>query len=112
MKFLLALQLESDEPEYDMDKIDHHWFNEFGRISCPKLTHIEYETIIDKLENASTRTLILLDEARTLFPNIDDLHIKTVYEFWNKRRTTTRVDFFAFNILDLKEFNILIRFCF
>ncbi len=70
-----------------MDKIDHDWFNDYGRISCPNLTHLEYETIIDKLENASTRTLILLDEARTLFPNIDDLHIKTVYEFWNERRT-------------------------
>jgi len=121
INFFLALQLESDEPEYDMDKIDHDWFNEFGRISCPKLTHLEYETIIDKLENASTRTLISLDEARTLLPNIDDLHIKTVYEFWNERRTTTRVYFLnlfsfsfveqrkkiEFNILDLLKSNIL-----
>jgi len=121
INFFLALQLESDEPEYDMDKIDHDWFNEFGRISCPKLTHLEYETIIDKLENASTRTLISFDEARTLLPNIDDLHIKTVYEFWNERRTTTRVYFLnlfsfsfveqrkkiEFNILDLLKSNIL-----
>jgi hypothetical protein len=126
IKFLLALQLESDEPEYDMDKIDHDWFNEFGRISCPNLTHLEYEIIIDKLENASTRTLISLDEARTLLPNIEDLHIKTVYEFWNERRTT-RVYFLnlfslsfvfnkekkiEFNILDLNKSNILtIFFC-
>jgi hypothetical protein len=88
INFLLALQLESDEPDYDMDKTDHEWFNTFGRVSCPKLTHIEYEIIIDNLENASTRTLISLDEARTLLPTIDELHIKTVYEFWNERRTT------------------------
>lgn len=84
----LALQLESDEPEYDMDRVDHEWFNEYGRKSCPTLTHLEYEIIIDKLENASTRTLISLDEARTLLSTIDEAYIKTVYEFWNKRRPT------------------------
>jgi hypothetical protein len=98
INFLLALQLESDEPEYDMDKTDHEWFNTFARVSCPKLTHIEYETIIDNLENASTRTLISLDEARTLLPTVDDLHIKTVYEFWNERRTTVVCFFFHLNI--------------
>ena len=78
-----------------MDKTDKDWFNEFGRISCPNLTPIEFETIVDNLENASTRTLIALDEARTLLPTIDDLHMKTVYEYWNERRTT-RVYSFSF----------------
>jgi hypothetical protein len=82
-----------------MDKTDHEWFNTFARVSCPKLTHIEYETIIDNLENASTRTLISLDEARTLLPTIDDLHIKTVYEFWNERRTTVVCFYFSFEYL-------------
>ncbi|CAF3510723.1 unnamed protein product [Adineta steineri] len=86
---LQPLQLESDEPEYDMDKIDHDWFNNYGRISYPNLTHLEYETIVDKLENASTRTLISFDEAQILLPNIDNTHIKNVYNFWNERRTTT-----------------------
>ena len=84
-----------------MDKTDHEWFNTLGRVSCPKLTHIEYEIIIDNLENASTRTLISLDEVRTLLPNTDDLHIKTVYDFWNERRTTTVCliyPFFSFQI--------------
>jgi hypothetical protein len=108
-----------------MDKIDHDWFNEYGRISCPKLTHLEYETIVDKLENASTRMLISLDEARTLLPNIDDSHIKIVYNFWNERRTT-RVDFLnlislsfveqrkklEFNTSDFEKSNILTRFFF
>ncbi|CAF0960249.1 unnamed protein product [Rotaria sp. Silwood1] len=85
---LQPLQLESDEPEYDMDRIDHDWFNEYGRLSCPNLTYLEYEIIIDKLENASTRTLISFDEARTLLSNIDEIHLKNVYDFWHKRRTT------------------------
>jgi hypothetical protein len=85
-----------------MDKIDHDWFNDYGRISCPNLTHIEYETIIDNFENASTRTLISLDEARTLLPNIDDSHIKTVYDFWNERRSSTRVHFL--NLISLSGF--------
>ncbi|CAF1127391.1 unnamed protein product [Adineta steineri] len=89
---LQPLQLESDEPEYDMDEIDHNWFSKSVRTSCPELTYLEYETIIDKLENASTRTLVSLDEARTLFASstpsiINDLHIKTVYDFWHERRT-------------------------
>lgn len=92
-----------------MDKIDHQWFDEYGRISCPNLTHLEYETIIDKLENASTRTLISLDEARTLLSNIDESYIKNVYDFWNKRRTT-RVHIFVFLLLSLimkiVDFNI------
>jgi len=87
---LQPLQLESDEPEYDMDEIDHTWFTKCARITCPNLTHYEYETIIDKLENASTRTLITLDEARTLLPNNDDTILIPVYEFWLERRKTSR----------------------
>lgn len=93
----LALQLESDEPEYDMDEIDHQWFEKSARNSCPNLTHREYELIVDQLENASTRTLISLDETRLLFasatPSLNnDLHIQTVYDFWHQRRTA-QVDF-------------------
>ena len=95
--------MESDEPEYDMDEIDHHWFNKSARHFCPDLTYLEYETMIDKLENASTRTLVSLDEARTLFasstPSItNDLHIQTVYDFWHERRTI-RVHFLSINFI-------------
>ncbi|CAF3672408.1 unnamed protein product [Rotaria socialis] len=90
---LQPLQLESDDPEYDMDEADHNWFHNSARSLCPDLTYLEYEIIVDKLENASTRTLASLDEARALFasstpPIINNLHINTVYEFWYKRRTT------------------------
>ncbi|CAF0924708.1 unnamed protein product [Adineta ricciae] len=85
---LQPLQLESDDPEYDMDKVDHDWFNDHGRKSCPNLTHLEYEKIVDKLENASTRTLISFDEAQTLLPTVDLAHLKIVYTFWNERRTS------------------------
>lgn len=85
---ILALQLESDDPDYDMDKVDHDWFETYARTSLPKLTHYEYETIIDKLENASTRILISSDEARSLLPSIDEIHLKSIYEFWYQRRTT------------------------
>ena len=75
-----------------MDETDHSWFTKSARVTCPELTFLEYETIIDKLENASTRTLVSLDEARTLFasstpPLANDLHINTVYDFWHGRRT-------------------------
>ena len=93
-----------------MDKIDHDWFNDHGRKSCPNLTHLEYEKIIDKLENASTRTLISFDEARTLLPTIDLAHLKTVYTFWNERRTSAVHWFliiFHF-LIDQKEKNILV----
>lgn len=100
----LALQLESDDPEYDMDRTDHEWFNECGRVSCPNLTHLAYEIIIDKLENASTRTLISYDEARTLLSNIDETHLKSVYDFWHKRRTA-RVHF-IFKLIFSRKINI------
>jgi hypothetical protein len=83
---VLALQLESDEPEYDMDKIDHDWFRDYARSSCPNLTYLDYETIIDKLENASTRILISFDETRILLPTIDEVYLKSVHEFWSQRR--------------------------
>ena len=85
---ILALQLESDQPEYDMDEIDHDWFNKSARILCPNLTHLEYETIIDKLDDASIRTLLSLDEARALFSSslINNLYLNIVYEFWSQRR--------------------------
>jgi len=90
-----------------MDEIDHNWFNKSARSLCSELTYLEYETIIDQLENASTRTLVSLDEARTLFtsstPSItNDLHIKTVYNFWHERRTT-RVHFLIINFLYRKK---------
>ena len=96
---LLALQLESDEPEYDMDKSDHDWFNSLARVSCPNLTCLEYETIVDKLENASTRILISLDEARILLPNVDESHVKAVYDFWRERRTA-QVHSLNFTVLE------------
>jgi hypothetical protein len=90
-----------------MDEIDHQWFNKSARTLCPDLTHLEYEIIIDKLENASTRTLVSLDEARTLFasstPSItNDLHIKTVYDFWHERRTS-RVNYLSIILISQKK---------
>lgn len=88
-----------------MDQIDHQWLEKSARNSCPQLTHREYEIIVDQLENASTRTLISLDEARILFasatPSINnELHIKTVYDFWHQRRTA-QVDFLRSNIIEI-----------
>jgi hypothetical protein len=83
-----------------MDEIDHNWFDESARTLCPNLTYLEYETIIDKLENGSTRTLASLDEARTLFAssNTNETHIKTVYDFWHERRTI-RVHFISISLI-------------
>jgi hypothetical protein len=91
-----------------MDKIDHNWFNKSARNLCPNLTYLEYETIIDKLENASTRTVVSLDEARTLFASsiTNDLHIKIIYNFWHERRTT-RVHFLSINLIKKKKKKIL-----
>ena len=85
-----------------MDEIDHNWFTKSGQTICPELTCLEYETIFDELENASTRTLVSLDEARTLFASTNssltnDLHIKTVYKFWHERRTI-RVHFLKYKL--------------
>lgn len=70
-----------------MDKADHEWFKDCARSKCPDLTCLEYETIIDKFENASTRILISFDEAKTLLPTIDESCLKLVHEFWHQRRT-------------------------
>jgi hypothetical protein len=96
-----------------MDEIDHHWFNKSARSLCPNLTHLEYEIIIDKLENASTRTLVSLDEARTLFASstssiTNDLHIKIVYDFWHERRTT-RVHYLSINLILQKKRNFFFQ---
>lgn len=93
LTFVLALQLESDEPDYDMDQIDHAWLTKSNRTECPTLNHLQYEMMIDRLENASTRTLVSFDEARTLFTSpvsigADDIHMSNVYQFWHERRTT------------------------
>jgi len=41
-----------------------------------------------------------LDEARTLFAstNINDLHIKIVYDYWHERRTI-RVHFISISLI-------------
>ena len=71
-----------------MDKADHAWFMDCARSSCPNLTCLEYETIIDKLENASTRILISIEETKLLLTTADESHLKFVYDFWQQRRTT------------------------
>ncbi|CAF0744148.1 unnamed protein product [Didymodactylos carnosus] len=80
------LQFESDYPEYDMDTNDTEWFEKWN--NCLGLTHLQYEEIIDKLENSSGRTVLSYEDAKTLIKEDEDL-LKNVYEFWLERRNTT-----------------------
>jgi hypothetical protein len=75
-----------------MDDIDHTWLlNQSSHIHSSQLTHYRFEAMIDLLENASTRTLVPLDDARILFASsisgtITDQQRQLVYQFWHERR--------------------------
>lgn len=86
--FFLALGMDTDIPDYDMDAADEVWVDSQQRRL--DLTPLKFEQMMDKLEKSSGQTVVTLNEAKALLKEDDDVSI-AVFDYWlNKRLTTVR----------------------
>ncbi|XP_070770851.1 enhancer of polycomb homolog 2 [Enoplosus armatus] len=80
---LQPLGLDLEQPDYDMDSEDETLLNRLNRKM--EIKPLQFETMVDRLEKASTHQLVSLSEAKLLL-NEDDYLLKSVYDYWVRKR--------------------------
>ncbi|GCB60345.1 hypothetical protein scyTo_0014150 [Scyliorhinus torazame] len=75
--------LDSEQPDYDMDSEDEILFNRLNRKT--EIKPLQFEEMFDRLEKASGNQLVSIQEARLLLKE-DDYLIKAVYDYWARKR--------------------------
>ncbi|CAL8320669.1 unnamed protein product [Merluccius merluccius] len=81
------LGLDNEQPDYDMDSEDETLLNRLNRKM--EIKPLQFETMVDRLEKASTNQLVSLPEAKVLL-NEDDYLLKSVYDYWVRKRKNCR----------------------
>ncbi|XP_026232196.1 enhancer of polycomb homolog 2 isoform X2 [Anabas testudineus] len=81
------LSLDLEQPDYDMDSEDETLLNRLNRKM--EIKPLQFETMVDRLEKASTHQLVSLSEAKLLL-NEDDYLLKSVYDYWVRKRKNCR----------------------
>lgn len=87
MFVFVALALEQDVPDYDMDSADETWINSNEKRF--DLTPLKFEEMMDRLEKSSGQTVITLNEAKALLKQDDEVSV-AVYDYWLNKRLTTQ----------------------
>lgn len=99
----IALGLEQDVPEYDMDSEDEVWINQQRKRL--DLTPLKFEQMMDRLEKSSGQTVVTLNEAKALLKQDDEVSI-AVYDYWlNKRLKMVNIwnlKYILFSFLHIK----------
>lgn len=78
----LALSLEQDIPDYDMDSADESWFNK--QTPSSELTAFKFEQMMDRLEKI---TVCSLDDAKALVRR-NEVN-QDVFDYWVTKRLKT-----------------------
>ncbi|XP_037344514.2 enhancer of polycomb homolog 2 isoform X5 [Pungitius pungitius] len=87
-KQLIHIQpLGLDRPDYDMDSEDETLLNRLNRKM--EIKPLQFETMVDRLEKSMTLQLVPLSEAKLLL-NEDDYLLKSVYDYWLRKRKNFR----------------------
>ncbi|XP_056146127.1 enhancer of polycomb homolog 2 [Lampris incognitus] len=81
------LGLDNEQPDYDMDSEDETLLNRLNRKM--EIKPLQFETMVDRLEKASANQLVSLPEAKLLL-NEDDYLLKSVYDYWVRKRKNCR----------------------
>ncbi|XP_042283121.1 enhancer of polycomb homolog 2 isoform X1 [Thunnus albacares] len=81
------LGLDLEQPDYDMDSEDETLLNRLNRKM--EIKPLQFETMVDRLEKASTQQLVSVSEAKLLL-NEDDYLLKSVYDYWLRKRKNWR----------------------
>ncbi|XP_034418141.1 enhancer of polycomb homolog 2 isoform X2 [Cyclopterus lumpus] len=75
--------LDLDQPDYDMDSEDETLLIRLNRKM--EIRPLQFETMVDRLEKATTHQLVSLSEAKLLL-NEDDFLLQSVYDYWVRKR--------------------------
>lgn len=78
----LALSLEQDIPDYDMDSADEMWFD--SQTTKSELTAFKFEQMMDRLEKI---TVCSLDDAKALVRR-NEVN-QDVFDYWVNKRLKT-----------------------
>ncbi|KAI1899424.1 hypothetical protein AGOR_G00061640 [Albula goreensis] len=79
--------LDNEQPDYDMDSEDETLLNRLNRKM--EIKPIQFEIMVDRLEKASANQSVTLQEAKLLL-NEDDYLLKSVYDYWVRKRKNCR----------------------
>ncbi|KAJ8351591.1 hypothetical protein SKAU_G00230670 [Synaphobranchus kaupii] len=79
--------LDNEHPDYDMDSEDETLLNRLNRKM--EIKPSQFEIMVDRLEKASANQLVSLQEAKLLL-NEDDYLLKSVYDYWVRKRKNCR----------------------
>lgn len=80
---ILALGLEQDIPDYDVDSADEEWLDtQSQRLD---INSLKFEQMMDRLEKSSGQTVVTLNEAKLLLKQDDEISI-AVYDYWLNKR--------------------------
>ncbi|XP_035267232.1 enhancer of polycomb homolog 2 isoform X1 [Anguilla anguilla] len=79
--------LDNEQPDYDMDSEDETLLNRLNRKM--EIKPFQFEVMVDRLEKASANQLVTLQEAKLLL-NEDDCLLKSVYDYWVRKRKNCR----------------------
>ncbi|XP_036401813.1 enhancer of polycomb homolog 2-like isoform X1 [Megalops cyprinoides] len=79
--------LDNEQPDYDMDSEDETLLNRLNRKM--EIKPLQFEMMMDRLEKASANQLVTLQEAKLLL-NEDDYLLKSVYDYWVRKRKNCR----------------------
>ncbi|TNN51238.1 Enhancer of polycomb 2 [Liparis tanakae] len=77
------LGLDQDQPDYDMDSEDETLLLRLNRKM--EIRPLQFETMVDRLEKATTQQMVSLSEAKQLL-NEDDFLLQSVYDYWVRKR--------------------------
>ncbi|KAM9346902.1 enhancer of polycomb homolog 2 [Symphorus nematophorus] len=73
-----------EQPDYDLDSEDETLLDRLNRKM--DIRPLQFETMVDRLEKASTHQVVSLCEAKLLLSE-DDYLLKSVYDYWVRKRT-------------------------
>lgn len=84
---ILALSLEQDIPDYDMDSSDEMWVETHSKRL--DLTPIKFEQMMDRLEKHTGQTVVTLNEAKNLLNQDDEQVSIALFDYWLSKRLKT-----------------------
>ncbi|XP_041823600.1 enhancer of polycomb homolog 1-like isoform X2 [Melanotaenia boesemani] len=92
--------LDTELPDYDLDSEDETFVNKLKKKM--EITALQFEEMIDRLEKGSGQQLVSLQEAKLLLKEDDEL-IKEVFDYWSRKRKTSKGGWLISNVKQEKR---------
>ncbi|KAJ4942767.1 hypothetical protein JOQ06_005281 [Pogonophryne albipinna] len=81
--------LDAEQPDYDLDSEDDAFVSKLKKKM--EISFLQFEEMIDRLEKGSGQQAVSLPEAKLLLKEDDEL-IKEVFDYWSRKRKTSRTN--------------------